>query len=316
MKKVQHVLGLIFVFLFTIGINLPVVFAAGPTGAPGTSTELNPGFTPPGESSTSTSVVVPERVAVPASSASTASTSSTSTASTSTSTSTKCLKADGTEDNANCSSTTDIFNLTGTKYADKSTCEETLSEDVKTITCKKNLFMGPCELLELAVRGNERRNGGKSVLSSYACTAFPDPVPAAAVNSTPGSLCIVVDPNIDQNIKPTDTANPPIRVKLAITKAEETKNLYCNAVAIQTGGGFAVIFNLVSYLFFFGQPILISVAVVFIISIGVKMMFMGGSSETVQKEIKGQLIRVLSGLALLFLIKLILVTINGGFFTN
>ena len=127
------------------------------------------------------------------------------------------------------------------------------------------------------------------------------------MNNTPNTFCIVIDRTKTEGMALTYAS---------IDDALNNKYKYCDAIAIKTGGGFDLLFNFISYIFFIVQPLLISVAVVYIVMIGLQIMYAGGSPEEVQKKIKEKLINVLSGLTLLFLIKLILVTINGAFFVN
>lgn len=203
------------------------------------------------------------------------------------------------------------------------------------VSCKKKLLMGPCELFELAVRSVERKNAaatppaspppagspaststanvGTTLLSSYACQEFVDPVPLDTIKNTPNALCIAISPDggyttgvaLDGN-----TPKPFIDIK-KVAEAGTTK--YCNAIALKTTGSFDIIFSLVSYFFFIIQPLLIAMAVIMIMISGVMLIYKGSVEET-RKKIMQQLQQVLMGLALLFLIKLFLTTVNGLFF--
>lgn len=183
-----------------------------------------------------------------------------------------------------------------------------------TVTCTKKLLLGPCELFELAVRAGERKAGGDTAASSYTCQEFIDPVPAETVKATTNALCITLQEGYRSKSADftSNTSKTFIKVD-GVTDANAPK--YCNAIALKTTGGFEIIFSLVGYAFFIIQPLLISAGVIMIIFHGVQIMYSGGGNgeEALKKSFK-QLEQVLMGLALLFLIKLFLTTINGLFF--
>lgn len=191
------------------------------------------------------------------------------------------------------------------------------------ISCTKKLLMGPCELFELAVRAGERNTAATGTsntinteASSYACQEFIDPVSLETIKATTNALCISIIPDGGYSTGVTldgKTPKPFIDVK----KASEAGNVkYCNAIALKTTGGFDIIFSLVGYFFFLIQPFLIAAGVGMIIYCGVEIMYKGGGSgEEAVKKVYKQLQQVLMGLALLFLIKLFLTTVNGLFFT-
>jgi len=73
----------------------------------------------------------------------------------------------------------------------------------------------------------------------------------------------------------------------------------------------------VGYFFFIVQPLLIAAGVIMIIIGGVKLMYSPGDANAASvQKVYQQLQQVLMGLALLFLIKLFLTTVNGLFFVQ
>lgn len=180
------------------------------------------------------------------------------------------------------------------------------------VKCTKKLLLGPCELFEAAVNANLLGAEGKS----YMCQDFVDPVSLDTIKSTATAKCITIDPTGGLATGSTIDSNSPGTPFITMKNASTTEAKYCNAIALKNTGGFDIIYAFVGYLFFLVQPFLIMGAVGMIIYCGVEIMYKGGGSgEEAIKKVYKQLQQVLMGLALLFLIKLFLTTVNGLFFT-
>ena len=153
----------------------------------------------------------------------------------------------------------------------------------------------------------------KSDKIDLACTDFLDPVPVSLLKgSMQDSYCV----SIDKQVTSGDAIKDDLKVdvlKIFQVNTNQPSNTLCQAILTKTGN-IGVVAGFALFAFQTIQTILIGVAIIGVVVAGIQMMFMGGSEEA-QKKAKDALIKIFSGLALLFALKIILATIAPDFFT-
>ncbi len=166
---------------------------------------------------------------------------------------------------------------------------------------------------------NEKATSQNTTNIDLACTDFLDPVPVSLLSgSMKDSYCVSVTQEIltGRTPVPTTKGMPPSKVMdiFQVNLADSSqKNKLCQAILTHTGS-IGVVAGFALFAFQTIQTLLIGIAIIGVVVSGIQMMFMGGSEEA-QKKAIGNLIRILSGLALLFTLKIILSTIAPDFFT-
>ncbi len=103
----------------------------------------------------------------------------------------------------------------------------------------------------------------------------------------------------------TNNANSELRTKFTCQQVQ----------VIVGGGGTSFLFGYISTIYQWAAGLVGIIAVTIIVFSGIQITVSGGEPDTISKA-KGRIVKVLSGIAILFLSALILNTVNPNFFTS